>query len=1145
MNNLKDVSVEIPKRRLTVFTGISGSGKSSLVFGTIAAESQRLINETYSAFVQGFMPTLSRPEVDVLDGLTTAIIVDQERMGSNPRSTVGTATDTNAMLRILFSRLGKPHIGPPNAYSFNVPSVKASGAITVERGAGKTKTEKATFTRLGGMCPRCEGMGSVTDFDLSALYDDSLSLNEGALIIPGYSMDGWYGRIFRGSGFFDPDKPIGKYTKRELHDLLYREPTKIKVDGINLTYEGLIPKIQKSMLSKDVEAMQPHIRAFVERAVTFMTCPECDGTRLSKEARSSRIEGKNIADVCSMQISDLADWVRGLDEPSVAPLLTGLQHLLDSFAEIGLGYLSLDRPSGTLSGGETQRIKMIRQLGSSLTDVTYVFDEPTVGLHPHDIERMNDLLLRLRDKGNTVLVVEHKPETIEIADHAVDLGPGAGTAGGEVVFEGTVEGLRASDTLTGRHLDDRASLKPSVRTPSGALEVRGASAHNLRDVDVDIPLGVLVVVTGVAGSGKSSLIDGSVSGRDGVVSVDQTAIRGSRRSNPATYTGLLDPIRKAFAKANGVKPALFSANSEGACLTCNGAGVIYTDLAMMAGVATICEECEGKRFQAEVLEYRFGGKDISEVLAMSVTEAEEFFGAGDARTPAAHTILDRLADVGLGYLILGQPLTTLSGGERQRLKLATHMADKGDVYVLDEPTTGLHLADVEQLLGLLDRLVDSGKSVIVIAHHQAVMAHADWIIDLGPGAGHDGGRIIFEGTPADLVAARSTLTGEHLSAYVGTLTEALLYSRPSRAPGGAPAAELAERQQSIVEVREGERRALARLGGATGVRDLDHPDHVGERLPGDRDVAVDLDRGVDVRHADLLERRDGSLTRPSERVDPRVGDQARGAQPLRLEHPEPLPVVDVEAHLVGEALAVQAPALAERAPGEDPAEAPQRRPVRELLFDRDLEMMAGVRLVVREARDVVQRSLLQVRRVDVVGADARAVLGRRVVEAERRVLLAELLDRADLAVRVRHPAEEPGGGLPAPLDLRPGEREHVFARRRGVVPAHVVRGDRVLGAREAQPRGGVAPLLLDRLVPLQAEVVDGLRLERERGPCEDRRGVHVVTARELRQPDRLGGVGEVVADRVEVPLVRRVHHVAHDRGDPRAGRVIACGRERR
>ena len=766
VNNLKDISVEIPKRRLTVFTGVSGSGKSSLVFGTIAAESQRMINETYSAFVQGFMPTLSRPEVDLLDGLTTAIIVDQERMGSNPRSTVGTATDANAMLRILFSRLGKPHIGSPNAYSFNVPSVKASGAITVERG-GKTKAQKATFNRLGGMCPRCEGMGAVNDFDLTALYDDSKSLGGGALTIPGYSMDGWYGRIFSGAGF-DMDKPIKKFTKKELHTLLYGEPTKIKVEGINLTYEGVIPKIQKSMLSKDVEAMQPHVRAFVERAVTFQACPDCDGTRLAPEARSSKIAGKNIADVCAMQISDLAEWVRGLDEPSVAPLLTGLQHLLDSFAEIGLGYLSLDRPAGTLSGGEAQRTKMIRHLGSSLTDVTYVFDEPTIGLHPHDIERMNELLLRLRDKGNTVLVVEHKPEVIDIADHAVDLGPGAGTAGGEVVFEGIVDGLRASDTLTGRHLDDRASLKPSVRSPSGALEVRGASANNLRDVDVDIPLGALVVVTGVAGSGKSSLIDGSVSGRDGVVSIDQSSIKGSRRSNPATYTGLLDPIRKAFAKANGVKPALFSSNSEGACPTCNGAGVIYTDLGVMATVESTCEECEGKRFQASVLEYTLGGRNIADVLAMPVTEAEGFFGDGEARTPAAHKILDRLADVGLGYLSLGQPLTTLSGGERQRLKLAAQMGDKGEIYILDEPTTGLHLADVEQLLGLLDRLVEDGTSVIVIEHHQAVMAHADWIVDLGPGAGHEGGQIVFEGTPADLVADRTTLTGQHLAAYVGT-----------------------------------------------------------------------------------------------------------------------------------------------------------------------------------------------------------------------------------------------------------------------------------------------------------------------------------------------------------------------------------------
>lgn len=766
VNNLKDVSVEIPKRRLTVFTGVSGSGKSSLVFDTIAAESQRLINETYSAFVQGFMPTLARPEVDVLDGLTTVITVDQQRMGSDPRSTVGTATDANAMLRILFSRLGKPHIGSPKAFSFNVASISGAGAVTLERG-GQTVKEKRTFSITGGMCPRCEGRGSVNDIDLTALYDDTKSLGEGALTIPGYTMEGWYGRIFSGSGFFDMDKPIRKYTKRELSDLLHKEPTKIKVEGINLTYEGLIPKLQKSMLSKDVEALQPHIRAFVKRAVTFSVCPDCDGTRLSEGARSSKIKKISIADACAMQISDLAKWVRDLDEPSVAPLLATLRQTLDSFVEIGLGYLSLDRPSGTLSGGEAQRVKMIRHLGSSLTDVTYVFDEPTVGLHPHDIQQMNRLLLRLRDKGNTVLVVEHKPETIAIADHVVDLGPGAGQGGGTICFEGTVEGLRAGDTITGRHFGDRASLKETVREPNGKLEIRGAKTHNLRGVDVDVPLGVLVVVTGVAGSGKSSLVHGSIPASEGVISVDQGAIRGSRRSNPATYTGLLDPIRKAFAKANGVKPALFSANSEGACPGCNGAGVVYTDLAMMAGVSTVCEECEGKRFHASVLEHHLGGRDISEVLAMPVTEAAEFFADGEARTPAAHKILERLADVGLGYLSLGQPLTTLSGGERQRLKLATHMADKGGVYVLDEPTAGLHLADVEQLLGLLDRLVDSGKSVIVVEHHQAVMAHADWIIDLGPGAGHDGGRIVFEGTPADLVEGRTTLTGEHLATYVG------------------------------------------------------------------------------------------------------------------------------------------------------------------------------------------------------------------------------------------------------------------------------------------------------------------------------------------------------------------------------------------
>lgn len=769
-NNLKDVDIELPKRRLTVFTGVSGSGKSSLVFDTIAAESQRLINETYSAFVQGFMPNLARPEVDVLEGLTTAIIVDQQRMSADPRSTVGTATDTGAMLRILFSRLGSPHIGSPQAFSFNVASISGAGAVTLEKG-GRTVKERRDFKIVGGMCPRCEGRGAVNDIDLTALYDDTKSLNEGALSIPGFSMDGWYGRIFRGCGFFDPDKPINKFTKKELDALLHKEATKLKVDGVNLTYLGLIPQIQKSFLAKDVEAMQPHIRAFVDRAVTFTTCPECAGTRLSETARSSKIKGINIAEACAMQITDLAGWLETVKDKSVAPLLAALQHTLDSFVEIGLGYLSLDRPAGTLSGGEAQRVKMIRHLGSSLTDVTYVFDEPTIGLHPHDIARMNNLLLALRDKGNTVLVVEHKPETISIADHVVDLGPGAGTAGGEVVFEGSVADLRAGDTITGRHLGYRAALKSEVREPNGALEIRGADTHNLCDVDVDLPLGALVAITGVAGSGKSSLIDGSVAGRDGVVVVDQSPIRGSRRSNPATYTGLLDPIRKAFAKANGVKPALFSSNSEGACPTCNGAGVIYTDLGVMATVETTCEECEGKRFGASVLQYTLGGRDIAEVLAMPVSEAERYFSDGEAKVPAAQKILSRMADVGLGYLTLGQPLTTLSGGERQRLKLAARLgetgAEKADTLILDEPTTGLHLADVEQLLGLLDRLVDSGKSVIVIEHHQAVMAHADWIIDLGPGAGHDGGRVVFEGTPAALVADRTTLTGEHLAEYVG------------------------------------------------------------------------------------------------------------------------------------------------------------------------------------------------------------------------------------------------------------------------------------------------------------------------------------------------------------------------------------------
>jgi excinuclease UvrABC ATPase subunit len=764
VNNLKDISVELPKRRLTVFTGVSGSGKSSLVFDTIAAESRRLIDETYSTFVQVFMPNLARPDVDVLEGLTTAILVDQERLGANQRSTLGTVTDANAMLRSLFSRLGKPYIGGPTAFSFNIPTTRASGVMTGPKGEKKI-VQDAIY--LGGMCAECEGRGTISDLDLSVILDESKSLAEGAILVPGYTADGWMVAQYVESGFFDPKKPIKDYTEKERHDLLYRQTTKVKARGINLTYDGLIPKIRKSMFSKDVDSLQPHIKAFVERAAVFKTCPACDGSRLNEAARSSKIKGLSIADVCAMQVTDAAEWLRGIDDKGVAPLVASLLHLFDSFVEIGLGYLSLDRPSGTLSGGESQRTKMVRHIGSALTDVTYVFDEPTVGLHPHDIQRMNNLLLELRDKGNTVLVVEHKPETIVIADHVVDLGPGAGTGGGTVCFEGTVEGLKASDTLTGRHLDHRAALKATLRTPTGKVEIRGANAHNLHDVDVDIPLGVLVVVTGVAGSGKSSLVHGSIPAGAGVVSIDQGAIHGSRRSNPATYTGLLDPIRTAFAKANGVKPALFSANSEGACPTCNGNGMIYTELGFMETVATPCEDCGGKRFQAAVLEMRFGGLNIAEALDLPVSEAHAFFAEGDAKTPAAASILARLMDVGLGYVKLGQPLPSLSGGERQRLKLATNMDGKGGIYVLDEPTAGLHLADVEQLLGLLDRLVDAGKSVIVIAHHQAVMAHADWIIDLGPGAGHDGGRIVFEGTPADLVAARSTLTGEHLAAYVG------------------------------------------------------------------------------------------------------------------------------------------------------------------------------------------------------------------------------------------------------------------------------------------------------------------------------------------------------------------------------------------
>ncbi|HPT94702.1 MAG TPA: excinuclease ABC subunit UvrA [Microbacteriaceae bacterium] len=757
-NNLKNVTVEIPKRRLTVFTGVSGSGKSSLVFGTIAAESQRLINETYPTFVQQFMAAPDRPDVDALENLSPAILVDQERLGANARSTVGTATDTHAMLRMLFSRLGVPHVGSSQAFSFNVPSVSGAGAIEKSDG---TK-ERREFTVTGGMCPRCEGLGEVNDIDLDELFDRDKSLADGAFKIPGYVEGGWMVRGFTESGFLDPKKPIREYSEQELHDFLYKETTKVKISGINMSYEGLIPKITNSFLKKDRDALQPHIRAFVDRAVKFTACPDCGGSRLNEGARSSKIAGLNIADAAAMQISDLADWLQGVSDPEVAPLIAGLRDTIRSFVDIGLGYLSLDRASGTLSGGEAQRTKMIRHLGSSLTDVTYVFDEPTAGLHPHDVQRMNALLLQLRDKGNTVLVVEHKPEVIEIADHVIDLGPGAGRDGGELQYEGDVAGLRTSQTLTGRHLDHRARLKEQVRSGAGALQIRGASLHNLRNVDVDIPLGVLTVVTGVAGSGKSSLIHGSLPAFDDVVIVDQSAIKGSRRSSPATYTGLLDAIRAAFAKANGVKPGLFSANSEGACPACRGLGMIITELGFASTVETLCELCGGTGFSDEVLEYRLDGMNIAQVLAMTVVEASTFFTKG-----AAHTTLARMIDVGIGYITLGQALNTLSGGERQRLKLAISMAKKGAIYVLDEPTTGLHLADVDNLLGMLDRLVAAGNTVIVIEHHQAVMAHADWIIDLGPGAGHDGGSIVFEGTPAELVATADTLTATHLRRYVG------------------------------------------------------------------------------------------------------------------------------------------------------------------------------------------------------------------------------------------------------------------------------------------------------------------------------------------------------------------------------------------
>jgi len=734
-NNLQGVDVDIPKRRLTVFTGVSGSGKSSLVFSTIAAESQRLINETYSAFIQLFMPNIPRPDVDELRNLSAAIVVDQERMGANSRSTVGTATDAYAMLRIIFSRLGQPHAGSARAFSFNDPA---------------------------GACPECEGLGRVSAVDVDELVDREKSLNEGAILAPNFGVGTWYWQIFATSGLFDPDMKLRDYSPEQWADLLHKPTVKVRAGSSTFTYEGLVPKVQRLFLTKDTESAKGAIKAFIDRAATFAPCPACKGARLNPAALAALVSGYSIADCAAMQVSDLASVVRSLDAPPAAPLIKTLLETLDSMVEIGLGYLSLDRESASLSGGEAQRVKMVRHLGSSITDVTYIFDEPTAGLHPHDIQRLNDLLLRLRDKGNTVVVVEHKPETIQIANHVVDLGPGAGSAGGQVCFTGTVDALRTSGTLTGRHLAHRVSLKTASRPPCGHIAIRGASLHNLKAVDVDIPLGVLTVVTGVAGSGKSSLIHGCLPRRDDLVVADQSAIRGSRRSNPATYTGVLDPIRAAFAKANGVKPALFSANSEGACPACKGIGLIYTDLAMMAAVATVCEDCEGQRFTPAVLGYRLRGKNISEVLAMTVIEARTFFGSGPA-----HTILDRLAGVGLGYITLGQPLTTLSGGERQRLKLAINMAAKGAVYILDEPTSGLHLADVDQLLGLLDRLVDAGNSVIVIEHHQAVMAHADWIIDLGPGAGHDGGSVVFTGTPQELVANGESVTAQHLRHYVG------------------------------------------------------------------------------------------------------------------------------------------------------------------------------------------------------------------------------------------------------------------------------------------------------------------------------------------------------------------------------------------
>ncbi|MDO4258593.1 MAG: excinuclease ABC subunit UvrA [Actinomycetaceae bacterium] len=769
-NNLKNVSVDLPKRQLTVFTGLSGSGKSSLVYDTIAAEAQRALNETHSAFVQGFLPTPPRPDADEISGITAAISVSQEPLGANPRSTVGTATDIDAKLRVLFSRCATPHIGGPQAFSFNVPSVTGAGAVTVTKGERKL-AQKKSFSIVGGMCPKCEGRGEVSDLNLDEIVDMDRSIDDGAILVPGYKVGGWSVRQYSESGFFPSDKPLRSLNKRQLETFLYGEQTKVVVSDINITYEGLIPRLRKSIFSKDIDAVQPHIRAFIERAATFAQCPDCEGTRLAESARSAKLQGLSIAEANAMEVRDLLEWVRSLDIPDAAPVLGALTADLGAMVHLGLGYLSLGRAAGSLSGGEAQRVRMVRHLGSALSDVTYIFDEPTTGLHAHDIAQMNELLLGLRDKGNTVLVVEHDPATIAIADHIVDMGPAAGNGGGEVVYEGDKEGLAASDTLTGRYLSRQARIKDKVRTPKGVLEIRGASSHNLKDISVDIPLGCLCVITGVAGSGKSSLIPGSLPPQSEALIVDQTPIKGSSRSNAATWTGMLDPIRKAFAKAHGVSAALFSANSEGACPHCSGSGKIRTEFGFMETVETVCEVCEGRRFDDSIRQYTLGGLDIVDVLALSAQAVVDYFSSAESKIPAAKKICEAMTRVGLGYLTLGQPLSTLSGGERQRLRLAAHLGDaQAQTFILDEPTTGLHVADVDHLLSLLDYLVDHGKSVIVVEHDLSVIAHADWIIDIGPGAGSDGGEIVFHGTPADLIqqtrAGRGTLTGKHLALHI-------------------------------------------------------------------------------------------------------------------------------------------------------------------------------------------------------------------------------------------------------------------------------------------------------------------------------------------------------------------------------------------